>query len=233
MGTKIFAVRIGDKYGQDVEKYINHKLGEVTWIRDEIDGMILQWNKLRIMNLNIDEPVLVIDIDMLFINDYMEAIEYPIERGEFLSANSWWKDTDKGNYKLNGGFQKYYPKDCKYIYDEFMSKPNFWMNYFLENKITTGKVNGEQFFVETMVRKKLKLKFLPDSWFFRYDSTYDEPKYFEEYLDLNCKHPSGWAYLAGEFNDQIKMVHFMNTRFNLDIILKYDHDYESFLTRKS
>jgi hypothetical protein len=229
--TKIFAVRIGTKYDQSVEDYINSKLPNVTWIRDEVDGMRLQWNKLRVMNMDIDEPVLVIDIDMLFINDYMKAIEYPIKRGEFLSAKSWWKDTKKGNFSLNGGFQKYYPKDCKYIYDEFMKKPQYWMNYFIENGVTIGEVNGEQFFVETMVKRKLNLKFLPTSWFFRYSEDYDdknhiyksELKKYKIYLNSqNSHYPGGWAYLGGEFNDSIKIVHFMNTDFNINIIKKYD-----------
>ena len=79
--TKVFAVRIGDKYGQDVENYIESKISNVTWIRDELPDVKLQWNKLRVMNMDIDEPVLVIDIDMLFMNDYVKAIDYPIKKG--------------------------------------------------------------------------------------------------------------------------------------------------------
>ena len=52
---KIFAVRIGNKFGQDVEDYINSKLPNVTWIRDSLPGVNLQWNKMRVMNMNIDE----------------------------------------------------------------------------------------------------------------------------------------------------------------------------------
>jgi len=227
MNQKIFAVRIGNKYGQDIEDYINQKLPNVNWIRDEVDGMRLQWNKLRVMNLDIDEPVLVIDIDMLFLNDYMEAIEYPIERGEFLTAKSWWKDSMKGNYTLNGGFQKYYPKDCKYIYDEFMSRPKFWMSYFLENGVTYGEVNGEQFYVETLVRRKLKIKYLPENWFFKYSETFNDKENLKYRVYLNSNYPSGWAYLDGEFNPDIKIVHFMNTEFDIETIKKYDLSYNT------
>lgn len=221
MTLKIFAVRIGEKYNQDVEDYINSKLPNVTWIRSEIDGIRLQWNKLSIMNLDIDEPVLVIDIDMLFINDYMDAINYPIKRGEFLTANSWWGDSNRGNFSLNGGFQKYYPKDCKYIYDEFMKKPDYWMKYFIENKITYGEVNGEQFFVEIWAKKRLEIKYLPDSWFVKYDDNFSK----EDYYHYNIQHPKGWVYLGGEFNESIKIVHFMNTNFDLNLIKKYDLSY--------
>ena len=37
MDTKVFAIRIGDKYGRDVEDYINSKIPNVTWIREEKD----------------------------------------------------------------------------------------------------------------------------------------------------------------------------------------------------
>ena len=61
MGTKVFALRIGEKFGQDVEDYINSKIPNVTWIRDELDGVRLQWNKMRVMNMDIDEPVVVMN----------------------------------------------------------------------------------------------------------------------------------------------------------------------------
>ena len=55
--TKVFAVRVRDKYGQEVEDYINSKISNVTWIRDELPGVDLQWNKLRVMNMDIDEII--------------------------------------------------------------------------------------------------------------------------------------------------------------------------------
>ena len=203
--TKVFAVRIGDKYGQDVEDYIESKLSNVTWIRDELPGVQLQWNKLRVMNMNIDEPVLVIDIDMFFMNDYIEAIDYPIQRGEFLTARSWWKDTWNEKYSLCGGFQKYYPTDCKYIYDEFMKDPEYWSQYYITRKITVGPVNGEQYFVEDQVRKKLNLKYLPDTWM----SAMCEKNDKKELARLNTLYPDEYMYLDG-FNKKLKIIHFKN-----------------------
>ena len=120
MGTRVYAVRTGNKYGPEYEDYINPKIPNVTWIREETIGKH-QWNKLIPMSLDIDEPVCVIDIDVSFINDYMDMINYPIKRGQFIAAEGWWNDTWKKGYRLQGGFQKYYPKDCKYIYDKFVS----------------------------------------------------------------------------------------------------------------
>tara|TARA_Y100000361_G_C11160546_1_gene347036 strand:- start:3767 stop:4423 length:657 start_codon:yes stop_codon:yes gene_type:complete len=204
---RIFAVRIGKKFGQDVEDYINSKLPNVTWIRDSLPGVNLQWNKMRVMNMDIDEPVVVIDIDLEFINDYMDAFEYPIERGEFLSAKSWWRDTARSDlsYSVNGGFFKYYPKDCKYIYDKFMKDKFYWQNYYIKNGTTVGPVNGEQYFVEDSVKEKLKLKFLPETWFCK--SVKNPSK--DWWARMNTLYPGDWLYLDGEYNKEIKIIHEM------------------------
>ena len=204
---RIFAVRIGKKFGQDVEDYINSKLPNVTWIRDSLPGVNLQWNKMRVMNMDIDEPVVVIDIDLEFINDYMDAFEYPIERGEFLSAKSWWRDTVRSDlsYSVNGGFFKYDPKDCKYIYDKFMKDKFYWQNYYIKNGTTVGPVNGEQYFVEDSVKEKLKLKFLPETWFCK--SVKNPSK--DWWARMNTLYPGDWLYLDGEYNKEIKIIHEM------------------------
>lgn len=211
--TKVFAVRIGDKYGQDVEDYIESKISNVTWIRDELPGVKLQWNKLRVMNMNIDEPVLVIDIDMFFMNDYVKAIDYPIRRGEFLTARSWWKDTWNEKYSLCGGFQKYYPSDCKYIYDEFMRDPEYWSQYYITRKITVGPVNGEQYFVEDQVNKKLHLSYLPDTWMSAMCNKNDK----KELARLNALYPDEYLYLD-KFNEKLKIIHFKNCDMDLGFI---------------
>jgi len=204
--VKVFAVRIGEKFGQDVEDYIESKLPNVTWIRDELPGVKLQWNKMSVMNMNIDEPVVVIDIDLEFINDYMDAINYPIKRGEFLAAKSWWRDSLRNDveYSVNGGFFKYYPKDCKYIYDKFMNNKFYWQRYYIQHGITVGPVNGEQYFVEDSIKEKLNLKFLPETWFTK--SVNSPTK--DWWARMNSLYPGDWLYLDG-YNPDIKIVHKM------------------------
>ena len=75
MGIQIYAVRIGDKYGPEYEEYVESKLGKVNWIREESIGE-LQWNKLIPMSLDIDEPVVVVDIDIIWTGNYMDIINY-------------------------------------------------------------------------------------------------------------------------------------------------------------
>lgn len=204
MGTRVYAVRIGDRYDQSVEDYINSKIDNVTWIREESIGK-LQWNKLIPMSLDIDDPVCVIDIDVALINDYMDMINYPIERGEFVAAQRWWGEIADSKYKLQGGFQKYYPRDCRYIYDKFVSNPEYWMEYYIKNGSTVGPVNGEQHFVQDSVEERLKLKYLPATW----TTTWiDFGELREEFLiACNIAYPGEYAYIDG-FNPEIRLVHY-------------------------
>ena len=215
---KIFAVRIGDRYGPEYEKYLEDKLPEYefVWIREQINSKVLmQWNKMYAMNTGIDEPVCVMDIDMLLINDYKKIFEYPLERGEFISIPGWWRDTKREGYSLNGGFFKYYPTDCQYIYDKFMQDIDYWQNYYIKNGVTKGPINGEQYFVEDSVNEKLKLKLIPTSWVTRWcsdeavingqDMHTWQSKTMTKYQKLTGNE---YIYLGGEFHPDIKLVHF-------------------------
>ena len=79
---KIVAVRIGDKYGPEYEKYLESKLPEYEfiWVREPIrEAVTLQWNKMYGMSLDIDEAICVMDIDVLLENDYRKIFEYPVQ----------------------------------------------------------------------------------------------------------------------------------------------------------
>lgn len=218
---KIFAVRIGNKYGPEYETYLENKLPEydLNWIREPFDTRIqLQWNKMSVMNMDIDEAVVIVDIDIMLVNDYKKIFDYPVERGEFLSIPGWWRDTSKNEYKINGGFFKYYPKECKYIFDKFMQNPIHWQSYYIENGTTKGPVNGEQHFVEDSVRERLKIKLIPDSWVTRWcvdDTVLHGKDYLTWQKQITKKYKeitnNDYIYLGGEFHKDIKLVHFTHS----------------------
>ena len=207
---KIVAVRIGKAYGPEYETYLESKLPqhEFIWVREPIQKNIkFQWNKMLGMNLDVDEPICVMDIDLLLINDYHDIFNYPIERGQFLAMPAWWNDTSNSNYSINGGFFKYYPKDCQYIYEKFMSNPEHWQRYYIDNGYTVGPVNGEQFFVEDSVKERLDLITFPASWCTRWDAEGDIE--WQEDISNLYKEETGNDYLfMGEFHDDVKLVHF-------------------------
>tara|TARA_Y100001963_G_scaffold157862_1_gene255420 strand:- start:5714 stop:6361 length:648 start_codon:yes stop_codon:yes gene_type:complete len=204
----VHCVRIGNRYGIEHEDYIESKLSgyPINWIREPFnEGISYQWNKMLPMSYKSDKPVCVIDIDILLENDYMELFDYPIERGEFLSIPSWWKDSE--GYTLNGGFFKYYPIDCNYIYEKFMSDPEKWKKHYIMNKTTIGPVNGEQYFVEDSVKERLNLRLVPSSWVTRWKN--DGDKDWERQLILKYKEVSGNDYIKKEkWHPDIKLIHY-------------------------
>lgn len=202
MDTSIYAVRIGDKYGPEFEEYHESKLGPINWIRDEQIGP-LQWNKLIPMSMDIDEPICVIDIDQIWLNDYEEIINYPIKRGEFLFAPSWWNQSDDSSYRMHGGFQKYYPKDCRYIYEKYMSNQKKWQQHYIKNGTTIGPVNGEQYFVYDSAIERLDVKYFPDEWTCKWIDMPNE----EWIVQANVHYPLEYLYLD-EFNPAIKLLHY-------------------------
>jgi hypothetical protein len=213
---KIFIIRIGDKYGPEYEDYIESKLShkyDIHWIREEKHpGMKMQWNKMWVMGQDIDEPVCTMDIDMLLINDYEKVFDYPIERGQFAAMPGWWRET-LPQYKINGGFYKFYPSDTKYIYEELLNNLVHWQRYYIDEGITTGQYNGEQNFVEDMVDQRLEKVVLPAAWFARMESrtTYDG-KYHKWISRVTEKYQEAsgnpYMFLGDEFHEDIKVVHF-------------------------
>lgn len=220
---RIFCVRIGDKYDIRYEEYLNKKIEDIgykiTWIREPFDDRVmLQWNKLQIMQTRIDEPVVVMDIDLLLTNNYRELIEYPINDDEFLLLPAWWNTSDK--FAFNGGFQKFVPKNCNYIFKEFMSRPLYWQGYYIQEGMTIGPVNGEQFFVVEQARKQLKVKTIPDSWVCRWSSeefinTVRNMSYEDYIRNENENYANicngATLYDGVEFNTDVKLVHFTHT----------------------
>ena len=214
---KILAVRIGEKYGLEYEEYLERKLSdyEISWIREPYHQKVsLQWNKMWGMQLDQDDPICVMDIDVLLMGDYKKIFDYPIERGQFLAMPGWWRDTKKEGYFINGGFFKYYPKDCKYIYDKFMSDIHGWQRYYIDNGVTKGPVNGEQYFVEDSVKERLQLIMLPNHWFTRWAVNEDivNRSMTKWQVQITRKYQkitgNDYIFLGGEFHQDIKFVHF-------------------------
>lgn len=201
---KVFLFRIGNKYGPEYETYLNKKLKayNLVWIREPFRSSVaLQWNKVFCMAYDTEEPIVVMDIDVILTNDYHKLFEYPVDKDEFLTIRSWWTKK-RTPYTINGGFYKYYPQSCRYIYEKFNEDPQYWQKYYIDQGITVGPVNGEQNFIEDSVRERLYLKTFPSEWCTKYTQSEDQNKWLEK------KYPGGTLIKDGTFNPQIKLVHF-------------------------
>lgn len=208
---KIFCVRIGNKYGPEYEDYINSKLVEhdVIWIREPFHPHVpLQWNKLQVFGMDLDEPVIVMDIDKLLINDYEDVINYPCDRGDFVSIPYWW-NFNGTSFKMSGGFYKFWPSTTRHIYEKFMSDIPYYTNYYIKAGLTVGPVNGEFMFVQDSLYG-MNVKLMPDAWFTRWlsnDNSEMCQKLSDKYIEV-----TGNEYLYdGNFHKDIKIVHFTNS----------------------
>lgn len=204
---KVYCVRIGNKYGPEYEEYINEKLKkyDVHWIREPYDKRVpLQWNKLLCMSFDDEEPIVVLDIDVILSGNYEQLFDYPIERGEFLSIPHWWSSRYP-EWQINGGFQKYYPVDCNYIFEIFMENVKHWLTHYIKQGLTIGPVNGEQFFVEEHVKQKLNLKTVPAGWVTRWSNQEDINNFI---IKKHREIIGNELFQNNEFNTDLKLIHF-------------------------
>lgn len=204
---KVFCVRIGNKYGPEYEDYINSKLEghDVHWIREPFHKWVpLQWNKLQVFGMDIDEPVIVMDIDKLLIHDYHEVINYPCAKNEFVSIPYWW-NFNGTPFKMSGGFYKFWPNRTRHIYEKFMSDIPYYTNYYIKAGLTIGPVNGEFMFVQDSLYD-MDLKLMPDSWFTRWvsDDNISTQKIEDKYFEIT----GNKLYNGNDFHEDIKIVHF-------------------------
>jgi len=203
---KIFSIRIGHKLSQLYEEYLKYKLLDYNFscIREQYHNNVLyQWNKLYLMNLDLNEPICLINPDVLLLNDYEELINYPIKQGQFIATSKWWENNNR--YTIDNCFYKFFPKDCKYIYDKFILNVDECQNEYKPNQFTFEIQDGEQYFIEDNIKEKLELIKVPDNWSDRcLPGKYDNVKFdnnvkivsFKNYYDdpLNIKKPHEWPY---------------------------------------
>lgn len=208
---KIFCVRIGDKYGPEYEDYIESKLEghDIHWIRKPYKPEIpLQWNKIQVFGLDIDEPVILMDIDKLLINDYHEIINYPCKKGQFVTTPYWWKRTTNP-YKSSGGFYKFWPSTTRHIYEKFMGDISYYTSYYIKAGLTTGPVNGEFMFVQDSLYG-MDMQIMPNAWFTRWVA---DPDISTQSIEIRYCESTGNDYLfdGDNFHPDVKMVHFTHS----------------------
>jgi len=197
MDVKVFAVRVGSKYGSEYEDYIRSKIPSIEFLTNPKPDLFLQWNKLHFFNYTSEQPIVVIDIDIELIHDYEEMLNYPINRGDFLTIKPWWDEYNRCD--INGGFYKFYPEDTKYIYEDFLYKQDYWREFYIKNGTKPGPVNGEENYVLRKVKERLNLKTLPDSWI--------SPAISKENLKYMTRcYPGEYLYL-GDFHPDVKLIH--------------------------
>ena len=228
---QVFCIRVGNKLGQLYEEYLKEKLFEYDFIciKEPYDQNVsYQWNKLYLMNLNIDEPICVINPDILLLNDYKQLFNTPIKQGQFIATPKWWENNKQ--YNIDNCFYKFYPKDCKYIYDKFISNIDNFQNEYKSNKFTFEIQDGEQYFIENNIKEKLELITVPNEWSTRcLPSKENNEKFddtvkivsFKNYYDdpFSIKKPHQWPhyklYNTSNFDNTFYVADYKDTTKNI------------------
>ena len=132
---KLVTVRIGNKYGPEYETYLekNYPIMNLYGCENQYKIMCsYNGTKMYGMNLDIDEPICVMDIDVLLINDYKKIFEFSIEKGEFLLMLVGGEIQIKSSIKLMVGSLNTILKDVKYIYEKFMSNLSHVRTHYIK-----------------------------------------------------------------------------------------------------
>jgi len=177
----------------------------------------LQWHKLifhktGFANIPIGQKCLILDIDWVILNNIDCILQYDLPSNHLGCFERWW--SNRRNWcKLNGGFQMFYMGETNYLWEEFIKNPEHWQDYFIRIGEAVGPVNGEQNFID---KHTINKEWLPMKWFAKYVSEALEPGTMAKlqtnwHTDVNNRDP---FYLAGEFAESIKMVHFSDA-YNL------------------
>ena len=174
------------------------------------DDLKLQWHKLEFhnsgfANIKNGELCLILDIDWIIINNIDDILNHKLPKKQFGCFERWW--SNRRNWcKINGGFQMYNMGDTQHLYDTFIEKPNYWQEYFINNKQADGPINGEQNFIDMHVDDNRH--WFPMKWFAKY--SIDEYRRIQSnwHNEINREDP---YYIDNEFSNSIKMVHFSNS----------------------
>ena len=89
------------------------------------------------------------DIDMQWKKDPSPVLTYPVEHGDFVSMDRWWKSDDM---PISGNLYKFNSHDFKFVYDNYMEDYKKHKKYYYENKIVEMPQEGEQYFVYDQIK---------------------------------------------------------------------------------
>lgn len=174
---------------------INHTLCERQWYKMDFMGP---------MNDHLDEPIIVMDIDMTIISCVDSIIDTPIFPNEFYAIERWWRRPGS-SMKINGGMYKYYPKTCRSAYDQFYQDPVKWQNNYREYSPAEA-VTGEQRYVWESINKTHNIKTFPGETIIRHIK--DNPNIQEFFNKTYCNTFNlPFMRMAGQYHSKILIIH--------------------------
>lgn len=227
--TPIYVVCTGPNYTPDHVKRFERQLKEHTSIEfkvhcyttydkdlfdDSIEVLPLakdigwrQWHKVDFFNMApVGQVCFISDLDWTFVGDVTDIFSAPVSSGELVAPHRWWTRGKGRGYTINGGLYKFIGGDHKYIPDTFYQDTEYWMMKYIRMRLALPPVNGEQNFVDQMLRVNggtIKY-FEPQDAFGRV------PPDHEHAIEYNLLYSStfgeDWLWMGGEFNPKVRMI---------------------------
>lgn len=136
----------------------------------------LQWFKLDYFKKGFvpNENQIIMDIDL----DIVGNVDFLFnDYNGFVGTHRWWwrwredkKSAD--TIALSGTAYKFKNGKHQYIVNTFEQDIKYWQEYYIQNGITNGPVNGEQHFVQQMLRdNNTEFSYFPEKHIIKWNKT--------------------------------------------------------------
>ena len=168
------------------------------------------WHKLKFFSPNFayqepDDDIIIMDIDQVIVGNIDKLLNYPVKANQLVTYDSWW-NTDYHDIPINGSFYKFKSGRLKFVWDRFISNPEFWQLFYYNKGDVHVKYYGEQNYVyQCMLDKDINVSTVPGEWLGLYD--YD----YKKNLDLQkmyCNKFKADYMIMGDTHKYIKVVNF-------------------------
>lgn len=166
------------------------------------------WHKLKFFDSLFTGAgeIIVLDIDQIILKDITEMVIWPVKSKNLLSYESWWNNDP---VSINGGWYKFNAGDFDYVWEKYISDPDYWQNYFYERCIVHFKYFGEQNFVEKcLFEKRGNVITYPGEWVGKWTHNFDQNLAYQQLY--RKKFNQDYMILGDDVNPKLKIVHFAN-----------------------
>lgn len=178
----------------------------------------LQWYKLDYFKKGFvpNRDQILMDIDLTIAGNVNFLFDDYIG---FVGSHRWWwrwredkeaKDNnlDKNDIiALSGTVYKFGNGVHQYIVDTFEQDIKHWQEYFIKNKVTSGPVNGEQHFVQKMLKdNKAKFSYFPESHIVKW---HDSDINMQLKLERDYYNWTGNHYIeTDDWHPDVRIIHY-------------------------
>ncbi len=173
------------------------------------DKIKRHWHKLKFFSPQFayqeqDDEIIVMDIDQVIVGNVDELLDYPVDYGQIVTYKSWWHD--KNDLPINGSFYKFNSGDLKFVWDRFISNPEYWQLFYYNKGDVHKKYYGEQNYVyQCMIDHNIDVKLMPGHWLGLHTNDY------KKNLELQkkyCRIFEADYMIMGDTHKDMKVVNF-------------------------